>query len=114
MDASSIPDHLSATIGTIGGSGAMGAVLLWQFKRWVSQVETKLDTLNQTIAQLQTSKAVADERQAHLMGGMELLRGSVDSTSRMVGAMTGSVQKLWLVLQAKGVVEAQHSDQVLK
>ncbi len=85
------------------------AAWAWLLRRWV----TKADQLHKDVDQLRLQAAVRDERLTHLVGALEVLRRTVQDQAAANGVLAGAVEKMWIVLQAKGLIEARHSDEVL-
>lgn len=86
----------------------------WSIKRWIVRVDQTLEAIQKDFADLKTRSAVADERQSSLVGGIDMLRESVSSTDKAVGALEKTVHKVWAVLEAKKLVDARYSDDVIK
>lgn len=91
------------------GAAAIG----WFLRRWVAQVDEQLKAMHASNHDLKTRWAVNEERFAHLMGAIDVLREACSSTTKDVGALTGAVQRMFSVLEAKGMVEGRYSDGVL-
>lgn len=85
------------------------AIWAWLLRRWIA----KVDALHKDVATLEKHAAVRDERFTHLVGALDMLRKTIQDQSVNIGAITAAVEKMWIVLQAKGLVEARHSDDVL-
>lgn len=86
----------------------------WSIKRWIVRVDQTLEAIGKDFADLKTRAAVADERQSNLVGGIDMLRESVSSTDKAVGALEKTVHKMWSVLETKKLVDQRYSDDTLK
>lgn len=110
-----IDELLKAALGgAAGGTLTTTGVIVLVLRRWVGKVEGRIDKLTEAQTAQLTINALMQERQSNLMGAMEILRKSNEATAKTVATLAASVQKMWLVMQAKGVVDPRHSDVVLK
>lgn len=82
----------------------------WAIRRWISRTDAKIDALTTVVGDLRTKGAVGQERFNHLMGAIEILRGSVQTTDQSCGVLKASVDKIWTILQLKGIAKPQPSD----
>lgn len=73
-----------------------------------------MEILQHDLSDLKTYKVVAEERFAYVRGADDVLREAVSRTSKDVGALTRAVDKMWIVLQAKGLIETRFSDEATK
>jgi hypothetical protein len=86
------------------------AAWAWLMRRWV----TKVDSLHKDVELLRTQAAVRDERITHLVGAIETLRKTVQDQSATVGVIANAVDKVWITLEAKGLIQPRPSDEVLR
>lgn len=89
----------------LGGGGAT-----WVIKRWIDKVEKKLDTLSTLTSDLKLKGALSDERFSGLLGSIDTQLKISQSQTKDVGRITASVDKLWAVLAAKGLLDPRLSD----
>lgn len=82
------------------------SIWAWTLRRWVS----KVDQLHKDVAALAVTAAVRDERMTHLVGALEVLRKTVQDQAASIGVLKMTVDKMWIILEAKGLVEARYSD----
>lgn len=82
----------------------------WLLRRWV----IKSDQLHRDVDQLRRDAAVKDERIANLAGAVETLRRTVSDQATLVAQLAAAVDKLWITLEAKGVVTLRPSDEALR
>lgn len=82
----------------------------WAIKRWIGKVERKLDSLTSTVGDLKLKGAVSDERFSGLIGALDTQLKITQSQTKDVGRIAGSVEKLWAVLSAKGLLDPRLSD----
>lgn len=108
-------------MGIGGGATGAGALGVWLFKRWIQRTDERIDKLQRTVerfakaaGELNTSIAVAQERQSHLTGRIDQLAKSVESTSANVGTLHASIQKMWMVLKSKDLVPKRFSDEAIE
>lgn len=82
----------------------------WLLRRWV----IRSDALHREVETLRTQAAVGQERMANLAGTVETLRRTVSDQAETVAVLSAAVEKLWIVLQAKGLIEPRQSDEALR
>lgn len=99
---------------SVSGLSAGASLWAWVIRRWIQKVDSRFDSLSQTISDLKTHSAVRDERLAHLLGALDMLRESIASTTKDVGHLAATVAKMFAVLEAKGVIEQRFSDEVCR
>lgn len=89
------------------------AAASWVLRRWVTRVDARLEAIGSQMGDLKLKAAVAEERYAGLLGALDEFRRAAMQTTKDVGRLAGAVDKLWAVLQAKGLVDVRVSDTVL-
>jgi len=93
--------------------GIGGSIVVYMLKRWMDRVEAGLKSLAAEVVELKVQSGKTTTEQSHLLGGLDLMRRSVSSTDKAVGKLAGAVDKLWDVLNAKGLIKPRSSDGIL-
>lgn len=116
----SIEELIQTALGAGGGAVSTGGFALWLARRWVQKMEERLDRMEASISKLadavsdmKTTVAVSSERQGNLTGRIDQLHHSIDTTHKDVGRITGSIERLWLILKSKDLVPKRFSDEAL-
>ena len=109
------PQTLATTLAAIlsGVTAAGGAFATWAIKRWISKTDQKLEYLADVVFDLKTKSAISQERYDSSMGAMSMLRESIQDSNQATGILKASVDKIWTILQIKGVITPQASDQIV-
>lgn len=103
-------DQQALSTALVGAFSLSVAAWGWLVRRWV----TRADALHRAVSELHTQAAVRDERIGHLVGALDTLRRTVQDQSATVGVIAGAVDKMWITLEAKGVVGPRPSDEALR
>lgn len=99
------PDYLLAAIAPLTVAAAA-----WVLKRWITRLDTRLEALASQIGDLKLKAAVSEERFSSLLGAIDTLRQTGQETTKDVGRIVGSIDRLWTILRVKGLVEPRLAD----
>ena len=109
-------------IGSGAGGGAVttGVVSWYFFKKWMDRVderfkaiEAAINKLAENANKLNTSIAVAQERQSNLTGRMDQMQRSIENTHKDIGKLAASVNKLWMTLKSANLAPIRDSDNAI-
>jgi hypothetical protein len=103
----------AAALALLAAPVALGAGA-WVIRRWLSRLDTHLAELQKTLSEMRVKSAVADERYSKVLGIQENLQAQVSALTKDVGRLAGAVEKLWTILEVKGLIPARASDQILR
>jgi len=90
---------IDVAVPVLSGMGGVAGAAFW-FKRWVNQVDQRLDKLTAAVNTLARSSDVAKSELSQTQGQFKQSQICLDNSTAQLAKLSGNIDALWRVLES--------------